>query len=77
MERQRNKPVKYNRELVHKSVKAMQKIEEVKFASLLFLRCVKETNKARLCSLNSTHCDEQPSLPSQSKFLVHHVLTVG
>ena len=29
MERQRNKPVKYNRELVHKSVKAMQKVEEV------------------------------------------------
>lgn len=33
MERQRNKPVKYNRELVHKSVKAMQKVEEVCFAS--------------------------------------------
>lgn len=31
MERQRNKPVKYNRELVHKSVKAMQKVEEVCF----------------------------------------------
>lgn len=30
MERQRNKPVKYNRELVHKSVKAMQKVEEVR-----------------------------------------------
>ncbi len=29
MERQRNKPLKYNRELVHKSVKAMQKVEEV------------------------------------------------
>ena len=32
MERQRNKPVKYNRELVHKSVKAMQKVEEVCFS---------------------------------------------
>lgn len=29
MEKQRNRPVKYNRELVHKSVKAMQKVEEV------------------------------------------------
>lgn len=35
MERQRNKPVKYNRELVHKSVKAMQKVEEVCFSSTL------------------------------------------
>lgn len=35
MERQRNKPVKYNRELVHKSVKAMQKVEEVCSSTIL------------------------------------------
>ena len=29
MERQRNRPVKYDRELVQRSVKAMQKVEQV------------------------------------------------
>ena len=53
MERQRNKPVKYNRELVHKSVKAMQKVEEVCSSTILnsksslqqgHLSCMHETN---------------------------------
>ena len=35
MERQRNKPVKYNREMVHKSVKAMHKVEEVCSSTIL------------------------------------------
>lgn len=52
MERQRNRPVKYNRELVHKSVKAMQKIEEVRtarqdrFHEARMKRAAKQQNKA-------------------------------
>ncbi|KAA6429859.1 MAG: putative ribosome biogenesis RLP24 [Trebouxia sp. A1-2] len=52
MERQRNKPVKYNRELVHKSVKAMQKVEEVRvarqdrFHEARMKRAAKQQNRA-------------------------------
>ena len=35
MEKQRNRPIKYNREVVHKSVKAMQKVEEVRLSAAL------------------------------------------
>ena len=30
MERRRNRPEKYDRQLVHKTVKAMQKVDEVR-----------------------------------------------
>ncbi|DBA71158.1 hypothetical protein WJX79_007080 [Trebouxia sp. C0005] len=52
MERQRYKPVKYNRELVHKSVKAMQKVEEVRvarqdrFHEARMKRAAKQQNRA-------------------------------
>ena len=32
MEKRRNRPEKYNRELVHKTVKAMERISEVRFS---------------------------------------------
>ena len=33
MERKRNRPEKYDRQLVHKTVKSMQKVEEVRALS--------------------------------------------
>ena len=39
MEKQRNRPIKYNREVVHKSVKAMQKVEEVRLPAALLSYC--------------------------------------
>ena len=35
MEKRRNRPEKYNRELVHKTVKAMERISEVRFMESL------------------------------------------
>ena len=47
MERQRNRPVKYDRELVQRSVKAMQKVEQVGgFAHAL---CLQMANAVACC----------------------------
>lgn len=35
MERRRNRPEKYDREVMHKTVKAMQKIDEVKLCACI------------------------------------------
>lgn len=35
MERRRNRPEKYDREVMHKTVKAMQKIDEVKMSACI------------------------------------------
>lgn len=36
MERRRNRPEKYDREVMHKTVKAMQKIDEVKMSACIW-----------------------------------------
>ena len=61
MEKRRNRPEKYNRELVHKTVKAMERISEVRVTPVCYnnvdpagkIRQIRECDMkdSRLCSL--------------------------
>ena len=50
MERRRNRPEKYDRQLVHKTVKAMQKVDEVRSAGHRGI-----TNNARCLARRAPH----------------------
>jgi hypothetical protein len=57
MERRRNRPEKYDRELVQKTVKAMEKITEV----CIFSSC-------RYCARSSSGCDLSSSCQGELNF---------